>query len=143
MHEGIEIARMRSTYKNTCDYAAYRQCARALLLAIAGMLVSCGGGGPAPAASGGAGGDASIACATGGASDSADLSWDAVTNPVPDGYRIYYGTATGSYTTMVDVGLTTMHTVIGLISGTYYFAATAYSSNGESIVSNEVCKTIS
>jgi len=78
----------------------------------------------------------------------AALAWDAVTDPNLSGYRIYYGTAPGTYLQSVGQGLivgdVTTYTVTGLSSGTrYYFAATAYdTSNSESIFSNEVFKDI-
>src|SRR2546427_211798 len=118
-----------------------RRCSSALLLlAIAGLLIVCGGGGGGGAVGGGDAG----ACATG--PSPAVLAWDAVTDPNPNGYRIYYGTAAGTYLQSVDVVSTdTTVTVMGLSCGTtYYFAATAYDgSNNESAFSNEVCKTIS
>jgi chitodextrinase len=79
---------------------------------------------------------------------SATLAWDAVTAANLSGYRIYYGTAPGTYLQSVghglNVGNVTTFTVTGLSSGTrYYFAATAYdTSNSESAYSNEVTKII-
>ncbi|OPY02994.1 MAG: Fibronectin type III domain protein [Syntrophorhabdus sp. PtaB.Bin047] len=66
------------------------------------------------------------------------LGWDASAGV--SGYKIYRGTASGSYTTSVDVGNTTSYTLSDLASGTtYYFAVTAYdSSKEESGYSNEV-----
>jgi CHRD domain-containing protein/VCBS repeat protein/FG-GAP repeat protein len=78
----------------------------------------------------------------------AALAWDAVTDPTLSGYRIYYGTAPGTYLQSVgqglNVGKATTFTVTGLSSGTrYYFAATAYDTlNRESTYSNEVFKDI-
>jgi len=87
------------------------------------------------------------ASATTLAPDTAVLTWDAVTSsPLPAGYRVYYGTAPGSYLQAagagIDVGNVVTHTVTGLASGTrYYFAVTAYdASNNESPFSNEVFK---
>src|SRR5437016_3450281 len=80
--------------------------------------------------------------------NSAALAWDAVTDPTFSGYRIYYGTAPGTYLQSVgqglNVGKATSFTVTGLSSGTrYYFAATAYDTlNNESTYSNEVFKDI-
>ncbi len=71
------------------------------------------------------------------------LSWDP--NPEPDlgGYNVHYGTATGAYSVVTNVGNTTTHTVMGLGAGTYYFAVTAYDTAGnESGVSNEVSKSL-
>jgi hypothetical protein len=72
---------------------------------------------------------------------SVTLAWDpsvSVTNVA--GYYIYYGTSTGSYTNLVDVGLGTNGVVSNLVAGTaYYFAMTAYTSSGlESDFSSEV-----
>jgi chitodextrinase len=78
------------------------------------------------------------------ANNTATLAWDAVTGA--SGYRIYYGTAPGTYFQSrgagVGVGNVTTFTVTGLGSSTrYYFAVTAYdASNNESGFSNEVFK---
>ena len=82
----------------------------------------------------------------------ATLTWNPPTTntdgtPLTDlaAYKVYYGTASGSYTTTVDVGNVTSYTVTGLNNNaTYYFATTAYDTSGnESGYSNEVSKTIS
>ncbi len=78
------------------------------------------------------------------APQSATLTWDAVTGA--GGYRIYYGTAPGTYFQGAgageQVGNFTSYTVNGLVSATrYYFVVTAYNtSNVESAYSNEVFK---
>jgi len=61
------------------------------------------------------------------------------------GYKIYYGTSSGNYSTVITVGNVTTYTITGLTDNiTYYFATTAYDSSGnESAFSNEVSKTIS
>jgi hypothetical protein len=68
------------------------------------------------------------------------LGWN--TNPEPDlaGYKVYVGTASGIYSSPLDVGNITSFTVTGLTPGTaYYFAVSAYDLNGyESSWSNEV-----
>ena len=80
------------------------------------------------------------------ANNTATLAWDAVTGA--SGYRIYYGTAPGTYFQSrgagVDVGNVTTFTVTGLGSSTrYYFAVTAYdASNNESTYSNEISRTL-
>ena len=78
------------------------------------------------------------------------LAWDAplqangtpVTNLA--GYKLYYGSQSGQYKSMVPVGMTTTYTVTNLSAGqTYYFAATAYDTTGiESAFSNEVSVTL-
>ncbi len=69
---------------------------------------------------------------------SVTLGWDAAAGV--SGYKLYRGTASGSYTTSVNVGNQTSYTLSDLTSGTtYYFAVTAYdSSQEESSYSNEV-----
>ena len=74
------------------------------------------------------------------------LAWDPVTTnvdgtPIEDlaGYRLYYGTSSGNYTHVIDVGNVTEYTVYNLKSGVYYFAVTAYDVAGnESDFSNEI-----
>ena len=78
----------------------------------------------------------------------AGLAWDAVSDPNLSGYRVYYGTASGTYLQSLgqglDVGNVPTYTVTGLNSGTrYYFAVTAFGTAGnESGFSNEVFKDI-
>jgi hypothetical protein len=76
--------------------------------------------------------------------EQAILGWDANTEADLAGYRIHYGTASGSYTTHLDVHNVTAFTVTGLSPGqTYYFAASAYDIYGnESGYSNEVSHSI-
>ena len=106
-------------------------------MAIASLLIACGG------SSGGATNATSTTAGT------ATLAWDAVTAPSLQGYRVYYGTFAGTYLQSPGQGLpvgsgTTTYQVTGLSTGaTYYFAVTAYDSQGdESAYSNEVLKVI-
>ena len=68
------------------------------------------------------------------------LEWDAVIHPLLEGYRVYYGTSKGDYDVTLDVGNWTSCTIADLEDGeTYYFAVTAYSTEGEeSDFSNQV-----
>lgn len=81
-------------------------------------------------------------------SNSAALAWDSVTASNISGYRIYYGTAPGTYLQSfglgISVGNTTSYTLLGLSSGTrYYFAVTAFDTSGnESVYSNEAFKDV-
>src|SRR5262245_25038065 len=78
------------------------------------------------------------------------LAWDAPLQadgtPIPNlaGYKLFYGSQSGQYPTMIPVGMVTTYTVTSLSAGqTYYFAAKAYDSNGtESAFSNEVSVTL-
>jgi hypothetical protein len=68
------------------------------------------------------------------------LDWDASTDSDVTGYKVYYGTASRTYGTPIDVGNVMTCTVKGLTIGQAYFlAVTAYvSSNEESDFSDEV-----
>jgi hypothetical protein len=72
------------------------------------------------------------------------LSWNPVVYPTLAGYRVFYGQASGTYGTSIDVGNVTVYNVPGLVSGvTYYFVVRAVDGDGaESPPSNEVSKTI-
>ena len=102
-------------------------------------VVGCGGGG-----------QTTITSSAGGPTGSATLAWDAPTTNVDGtpiaglaGFKIYYGTASGTYTGIVDVGSVTNYAINNLAVGTYYFSVTAYDSVGsESDFSNEVSKTV-
>ena len=91
---------------------------------------------------------ASITTPSPGPSNSAGLAWDAVTAPNLSGYRVYFGTAPGTYLQAsgqgISVGNVTIYTVTGLPSGSrYYFAVTDFDTLGtESSYSNEVFKDI-
>jgi fibronectin type 3 domain-containing protein len=80
---------------------------------------------------------------------SVSLQWDAVSASDLSGYRVYYGTAPGSYGQArgqgLDAGGSTSFTVGNLQSGvTYYFAITSYDFAGnESAFSSEVWKLTS
>ena len=88
---------------------------------------------------------------TGGAfTGSATLAWNAPTTNTDGtlltdlaGYKIYYGTSSGNYTSVIDVGNATTYTASNLSSGAYYFAVTSYDISGtESAYSNEASKII-
>ncbi len=83
---------------------------------------------------------------------SATVSWTPPTNntdgsPLTDlaGYKIYYGTAPGSYDEVVDInnpGMTS-YVIENLLPGDWYFAMTAYNTSGiESSLTPELTKTI-
>ncbi|MGD9834168.1 MAG: fibronectin type III domain-containing protein [Piscinibacter sp.] len=76
------------------------------------------------------------------------MSWNRSNSADTVGYRVYYGTSSGSYVQArgsgVDAGASTSFTASGLVSGrTYYFAVTAYDAAGnESGFSAEVSKVV-
>ena len=72
------------------------------------------------------------------------LAWDANTESDLKGYILYYGTASGNYTSNFDVGKNTQYTTPDLQAGvTYYFAVTAYNeADYESDYSEELSYTV-
>jgi sulfur relay (sulfurtransferase) complex TusBCD TusD component (DsrE family) len=75
---------------------------------------------------------------------SVTLAWDPSPGSDIAGYRLYEGGASRTYTNVLDLRMSTNGTFSALISGaTYFFAATAYSTNGlESDYSPEVSYTV-
>lgn len=66
------------------------------------------------------------------------LAWDASPSPNIDGYNLYYGNFSHTYTTKIDVKKVTQFQ-LNLENGeTYYFAVTAYRASLESIYSTEI-----
>jgi hypothetical protein len=66
------------------------------------------------------------------------LAWDASRSAGVAGYRLYYGTNTGSYQFVTNTGLVRTQSVVLPHRGRWFFAATAYDTNGlESDFSNE------
>jgi len=72
------------------------------------------------------------------------LEWDNANASNSPRYKVYYGTSSGNYQNVLDVGASTSCAISGLSEGaTYFFAATTYdSSNNESGFSNEVSYVI-
>lgn len=68
------------------------------------------------------------------------VQWDSTTQGEVAGYRLYYGTESGNYASVKDVGQTSVTELAELPPGqVYYLAVSAYSSNGfESPLSDEV-----
>jgi len=103
---------------------------------IAGLLIACGGAGSS--------GSSAIPLPP----NAAMLTWNPpVTTTNLSGYRVYFGTAPGQYIQPpgkgISAGTSTTYTLMGLSSGTYYMAVTAFdTSNNESAPSNEVSKAI-
>ncbi|MEI8108578.1 MAG: Ig-like domain-containing protein, partial [Verrucomicrobiota bacterium] len=84
---------------------------------------------------------ATLALASGG--QRVELGWDAQTGGEVVGYRLKYGTASGSYGQEVDVVGVTVGAAENLAAGTtYYFVVTAYNQDGaESVPSEELAVT--
>jgi len=72
------------------------------------------------------------------------LAWNPSAAGDVAGYRLYEGVASGVYSIVLDVSTNTTATVSGLTNGaTYYFAVTAYTSDGlESAFSGEISYTV-
>jgi len=67
------------------------------------------------------------------------LAWDASASTNVAGYRVYYGTNSRAYCCMTNAGLVLTQAVVLPHSGRWFFAATAYDTNGlESDFSSEV-----
>ena len=67
------------------------------------------------------------------------LAWDASASTNVVGYRLYYGTNTRSYQFVTNTGPALTQSVLLPHRGRWFFAATAYDTNGlESDFSNEV-----
>jgi len=106
-----------------------------LLIALS-LVTSCSGGG---------GGTADVT-----PTGTATLHWSTPTTDIDNaamtvaGYKVYYGTESGVYTTAIDVGNVTTYTVSGLpLGSTYFFAITAYDASGvESDQTDEQTKTL-
>ncbi|MEJ2691642.1 MAG: fibronectin type III domain-containing protein [Candidatus Thiodiazotropha sp.] len=108
------------------------------------LLTACGGGG----------GSSSNDNRQPSAGNSVLLSWVAPTTRVDDsflpvseldGYRIYYGTTAADLNVLVDLNddSITEYTVDTLPAGNYYFAVTAYDTEGtESNLSNLINKDV-
>jgi len=72
------------------------------------------------------------------------LAWDPNSETDLAGYTLYYGSSSRNYPNSIDVGNVNAYTAQNLTEGqTYYFAATAYDTNGnESAFSEEIVYTI-
>jgi hypothetical protein len=75
---------------------------------------------------------AGLAMSQNAAAQTVVLDWNPSVSANVAGYNVYYGTNSGNYIYEVDAGDATSVTLSNLICGaTYYFAATAYDTNGD------------
>ena len=123
-------------------------------LVAAGLLLSgCGSSGSGTSAATASLSSQASGSGPGAATGTATVSWSAPTantngSALTDlaGYHIHYGTSSSSMTQEVNIqsaGAVT-YTVTGLAAGTWYFAVSAYTTNGvESGLSTVGSKTIS
>lgn len=67
------------------------------------------------------------------------LTWDPDPDPIVVGFRFHCGTTSGVFTQVINVGDATTRLVLNLVGErTYFFAVTAYETNGvESSPSNK------
>jgi hypothetical protein len=68
------------------------------------------------------------------------IGWDAEADTNVAGYRVYYGTQSHNYSSVVDVGTNTAATVLNLdMTTNYFFVVTSYTTDGiESVPSDEL-----
>ena len=117
-----------------------------VILTLVLAVTACGGGSPQQSSS------SAETSHPQSSTGSAALSWDPVTedtrgNPLQDlaGYKIHYGTSAEAMDTVdvLDDPSQTTYIVQGLSPGTWYFAASAYTTDGtEGAVSDVGSKTI-
>jgi hypothetical protein len=119
-----------------------------LIAIIAIMLTACGGGSSSGST------DSRDPVTTPSTPSSLMLSWVAPSTRADgsylpltelEGYRIYYGTSPSNMNMLVDLNDDTMteYNVDSLPSGNYYFAVSAYDSDGiESSLSNVINKDV-
>lgn len=121
------------------------------VLLLTTILAGCGAGNqPLSTNDSSSAGGGTGAPGGGPANGTATLSWDVPTTnadgtPLTDlaGFKVYYGNASGIYTTIIDVGKITTYVVSNLSPGPHYFTVTAYNISGyESDYSVESSKTI-
>ncbi len=60
------------------------------------------------------------------------VTWDPVTSTSVSGYKLYYGSSSRNYTSLINVGNTTTYTITGLMDkSVIYVAATSYNAQGQ------------
>jgi len=130
-----------------------RAFALAIILISATALFGCGGGISTTEQQGNSTPGTGTGTGTGSGTGAARLTWSAPTTYVNGdplagllaGYKVYYGTTPGVYTSVIDVGNVNSYQINGLTKGqTYHFTVTDYDINRvESDYSTVVSKIIS
>jgi len=83
-------------------------------------------------------------CPAAWSAQSVTAAWSPSRDSTVVGYRVYYGTASGAYSSWLEAGTNTTITIPDLQEGTtYYLAAVSYDDAGiESVLSNEASYTV-
>jgi hypothetical protein len=80
-----------------------------------------------------------LACAAAVGAERVTLAWDPSPSAAVSGYRVYWGTNSRAYLWVTNAGLVLTQSVVLAHRGRWFFAATAYDTNGlESDFSGEV-----
>jgi hypothetical protein len=90
------------------------------------------------------GGITLLGLVTGATAAAVTIAWDPEPGSAAAGYRVYLGTTSGNYTTVLDTGAATTATFTNLLPGlTYYIAVAAYTEFGmEGPRSSEISYTV-
>lgn len=85
-----------------------------------------------------------LSCPAAWNAQSVTVAWSPSRDSTVTGYRVYYGTASGAYSSWLDTGTNTTITIPDLQEGTtYYLGAVSYDEAGiESVLSNEASYTV-
>jgi hypothetical protein len=102
-----------------------------LLAAVCCIVAACGGGGSEAGSDGASGANPPPTPSDG----TVTLAWDANSESDMAGYRVYYGTSSGTYQQArgggINAGLATEFSITGLQPGTtYYMTVTSYDRSG-------------
>jgi hypothetical protein len=80
-----------------------------------------------------------LVCAAASGAERVTLAWDPSPSAAVSGYRVYWGTNSRAYCCVTNAGLALTQSVVLAHRGRWFFAATAYDTNGlESDFSSEV-----
>lgn len=128
----------------------YRLLFAALLISV---LTGCGSGGTTTGTTAATGTDSATTTKTQSATDNVSLAWRAPATRVDGsylpnselaGYRVYMGTASNNLAPLVDLNDETMtsYSVGTLPAGSYYFAVSAYDTDGLESSFSQILKIV-